>query len=593
MKGLDLLQVFTDYRPVDFQDLYGFPIRETKRRVFIHQNLKTYYSQLAAAAQDQPVPSAAFRQWKEFFETGNRTGFEKRYFHRRLMLGTAYILAVMEGKEEHVKALEDIVWEICSEWSWCVPAHMKEPVRLAKEQLCPEIDLFSAETAHSLSEIHLVLGDKLDALVAERIKSEIDRRIISPMCDPACAYNWEKRTDNWSGVCGSCIGMTVLMIGSDKEKQIILPRIARSLDYFLKGYGDDGYCREGLAYWEYGFGYFIYFAQMLRASAGLDLFQDRKISNIGAYSDAVLIRPNCAFTYSDSSKMKIHPGIQTFLNREFPDRSGSPPSKPELQDDPCFRFGHMTRNLWWHHPDSEWTKHAERITTYYPSAMTVIHHSGEFAFYAKGGNNGEPHNHNDLGSFMVHAFGENLFVDLGAGVYTAGYFGKERYEHLQPSSKSHSVPAIQGKEQKPGIESAAVLIKQETGRKSAFLSMDLTKAYDVEDLRFFSRSFRWKIGKYGARLSIEDTFQTKGMIHVTERWMASVQPEWDGRSAVWETKRGIATGTPDQQPERIRVETISYQEHDGSEKTCWMFYAVYRVNKVERLTWHFDFRLKG
>lgn len=49
---------------------------------------------------------------------------------------------------------------------------------------------------------------------------------------------------------------------------------------------------------------------------------------------------------------------------------------------------------------------------------------------AKGGNNGEPHNHNDVGSFFYLVGDEMLLTDLGAGEYTKEYFHEGRYRIL-------------------------------------------------------------------------------------------------------------------------------------------------------------------
>ena len=62
------------------------------------------------------------------------------------------------------------------------------------------------------------------------------------------------------------------------------------------------------------------------------------------------------------------------------------------------------------------------------------------AFAIKGGNNGEPHNHNDVGSFLYFIGEEEIISDLGAGEYTKAYFGPERYSVLCCSSRGHSVP---------------------------------------------------------------------------------------------------------------------------------------------------------
>ena len=61
---------------------------------------------------------------------------------------------------------------------------------------------------------------------------------------------------------------------------------------------------------------------------------------------------------------------------------------------------------------------------------------------AKGGHNGESHNHNDVGSFLVYCDGKPVVVDIGLGVYEKNTFNERRYEILQMQSLYHNLPAI-------------------------------------------------------------------------------------------------------------------------------------------------------
>ena len=81
--------------------------------------------------------------------------------------------------------------------------------------------------------------------------------------------------------CRKCI----FILRTDEEIQTVLPRIKETLEYYLKGFGDDGACVEGINYWAYGFGYFTYFAQLLyQYSDGKDnLFDNKKVENIAVF----------------------------------------------------------------------------------------------------------------------------------------------------------------------------------------------------------------------------------------------------------------------------------------------------------------------
>ena len=46
--------------------------------------------------------------------------------------------------------------------------------------------------------------------------------------------------------------------------------------HFIGGFTDDGYCSEGMGYWNYGFGHYIMMGLAVRAATKgkLDIFQD-------------------------------------------------------------------------------------------------------------------------------------------------------------------------------------------------------------------------------------------------------------------------------------------------------------------------------
>ncbi len=68
----------------------------------------------------------------------------------------------------------------------------------------------------------------------------------------------------------------------------------------------------------------------------------------------------------------------------------------------------------------------------------------------KAGSNNEPHNHNDVGSF-IYAVNDTIFLtDPGAGLYSREYFSAKRYENIFANSYGHSLPVIGGKLQSAG-----------------------------------------------------------------------------------------------------------------------------------------------
>ena len=77
---------------------------------------------------------------------------EKVYFERRLRLNTFALLTLLEPDRGYRTALQEMIWSICDEYTWCLPAHLNAE---SPGGIKGTIDLFSAETGFTLSEIRI------------------------------------------------------------------------------------------------------------------------------------------------------------------------------------------------------------------------------------------------------------------------------------------------------------------------------------------------------------------------------------------------------------------------------------------------------
>ena len=119
---------------------------------------------------------------------------------------------------------------------------------------------------------------------------------------------------------------------------------------------------------------------------------------------------------------------------------------------------HLTRalDLLFHAPAGETETAAERKTdTWLPDLQVRLVRRGAWTLVCKGGNNGENHNHNDVGSFILSLHGEPAVVDAGNMVYTAKTFSGERYTLWNVQSAWHNLPEFGGCGQRAGGEYAA------------------------------------------------------------------------------------------------------------------------------------------
>lgn len=91
----------------------------------------------------------------------------------------------------------------------------------------------------------------------------------------------------------------------------------------------------------------------------------------------------------------------------------------------------------------------------FDSLGVAIFRQGPFCVAAKGGHNGENHNHNDCGNVIVYADGKPILIDVGVGAYTKDTFSDRRYSIWTMQSSYHNLPEINGYMQGTGKEFAA------------------------------------------------------------------------------------------------------------------------------------------
>ena len=190
-------------------------------------------------------------------------------------------------------------------------------------------------------------------------------------------------------------------------------------------------------------------------------------------------------------------------------------------------FCDLVRNILWTERLHD-TANAQKDTMYFSDAQWYIAHRTGFGFAAKGGHNDEPHNHNDLGHFILATAHGQVLCDLGAGVYNKAYFIPDtRYDVIHTNSLGHSVPIIEGHQQVAGREHCAVVF--EHGQDT--FSLELAKAYDLPGLQSFQRSFHIAANGF----ALLDTFGFSGdVLSIIERFVTPIMPI--------EQKNGIRIG---------------------------------------------------
>ena len=400
------------------------------------------------------IPATTYSRYRAFARVGDRAPYETPYYGKRERLHAA-ALHLLLGADEYRDAVHDYLWAICEETTWVAPAHTRV------------IDLMAAETAFGLAEIVALFGPALDAEVRYRVRDEIERRIFAPFLSGYYDLRWFNGGDNWNGVCAGAIGGAFLYLEPDPE------RLARALTLILESlrafvataFAADVSTTEGVGYWNYGLTYPLIFAELLRGRTGgaLDLLAAPRLRQIAAFPAAMLLAPGHFANFADATaQIPLNPGLIARLAA----RSGETgllstlaPTAP-LQGAAASGLSRTLRDLlWWDGARQDAPPLADtllpasgiaRLTARGGAGATV-------ALAIKAGHNDEHHNHNDVGSFIVHVADETLLADPGPGRYDRDYFSERRYASPFANSLGHSVPRIAGQLQGTGRAFAGTL----------------------------------------------------------------------------------------------------------------------------------------
>ena len=532
---------------------------------------KDYREQLIKAGKEldrEDLPPLTAELFSEYARTGKRLNYETAYFARRKFLTVYAMLSILYGCKGDISRLEEVIDAVCAEECWALPAHVDTNERGWRET----IDLFAAETAFSLAEIISLLNGRLSPSVGEKARCEVFRRVLDPFMQSKfpCAW-WETSNMNWCAVCCGSIGAAAirLMEKGSRELDGLLERINGSITNYLDGFGDDGACLEGLGYYTYGMSFFAAYADLMyRYSGGkTDLFENAKLKNIALFPQKCCLPGGVTVSFSDSGQdEKYRVGLTAYLSRRYPG-VGVPDLSlaADLESDPCFRYVVISRDCFWAEQYAVGLGRGnDPWHTVLPDAQwSVCRSDNGCALAAKGGCNDEPHNHNDVGSFLYVCGGEVILDDLGAGEYTRDYLNENRYQNLCCRSLGHSVPLIDGKEQRAGAEYRA------TGFVSdgqGMTRMDLEAAYGLGEGEKITRQFLFE--KNSGVCTVTDSFSLRKHRTVTENLVTSYRPKMEGSGFVIETdKRKFRIEVTNAAAFAIKEET--YTDHHGVPKKVW------------------------
>ena len=555
----------------------------------VEKYLKTY-RELIFKRNDEYIPLKK-SDFTLFFETGDRLTYEKNYFAGRKAL-TVRALQVILSKENDWAVTEKLIGIInciLSEPVWALPAHCgKDAWDTGKYG----IDLFAAETAGSLAQILYLITGKIPEPEHKALVEAFKRRFeteIRSKWEKEKPW-WEEGNTNWTAVCAGNIGIAFVFLRkmgmiSDELLAIQNDRILRSLYTYLGGFGTDGCCREGISYYNYGMGYLLGLLELWEGE-GLCLEEVTKIKSeinkrhIPEFLFSIYLGNKRFVSFSDTTGTEpLNLGIFAYLSymngglilpKEY--EEGDIDGFELFGGEECGRFAPALREYLWveKYKESLKTGALPSESLLRDAEWYVARFENGLSFAIKGGNNKEPHNHNDVGSFMLTYRGIPVVAELGSGEYTADYFGEKRYEYLCTGSKGHNVPVCNGLYQKADTDGGAFEFRE------GVFTKDLSPSYGLEPGSLIRKAFSVRENETPC-VRIED----RSNYDLTESLITFEHPKIEGENVFitvypkeCEGKTFVITF---ENAKKLHCEEQSYKTHNGESRT--VFRVTGRKNK--------------
>jgi hypothetical protein len=449
----------------------------------------------------QPIPEQPDDLFLEFSRTGNRTHWQRVAGQRRGRVDAFALAECLENKGRFVPAFEEAVAALCAERTWMMPAHDGNLANFEGKSI--DIDLGSASLAWNLCTADYVLGDRLSPATRRLIRDNVSRRVLDPyraMVNGQRPPNWWiLTTNNWNAVClAGVTGSALALLESREDRALFVAAAQLYSRNFLHGFTADGYCSEGVGYWNYGFGHYTLLAETIRQATGggVDLFAGDAVRVPATYGTRIEILNGVFPAFADCS-VTARPSarILQFVNRVY---GLGLPGYDELDQYPggaLYEIGvYAFPNSASKAVPPAATGVRPTLRDWFDKAGVLVARPGAggsavMGVALKGGHNAEHHNHNDVGSYVVVLGSRPVLADPGSETYTARTFSSRRYESNVLNSYGHPVPMVAGKLQREGREAEGKVLLTDFTDPADTLKLDMKSAYDVPDLQKLERTF--------------------------------------------------------------------------------------------------------
>ena len=483
-------------------------VRTSEDFAIHRQELNTIYEK--SFGKSAPRPHSA-----EEILNNNDNGLWRMQFDH--LQSSAILSLIYPENEQYYNDLINTVWAYCNEYTWAPLGHYNSYYGRTPADYDPGlIDIFAASVAFGLAEIKNLFQDRFPQLLKDRIHAEIKRRTIEPYLSRK--FFWENHGNNWTAVCSGGVGGAMMYEFPEiylKERE----RLDASMQNYLDSFADDGVCVEGTGYWAFGFGFFVNYAALQKelTKGEFDWFKNEKVKTIATFMQKMYLDRDVIVSFSDCSMYQHMPlGLVHMLKSIYPnDIECLPYIYGHMEDNTHFNF--LLRSYIYYNPDYMSDSILSNVEYNMENSAIFVKRTPYYGFAAKGGNNGESHNHIDVGNFIISRNNKQIICDLGAGPYEKGYHDKLRYTFFHPSAYSHNLPIFDGIGE-DGIRRENVYIDHD--KSSSTIKMDIKNGYGIDFLSRLPRKFTFLENE----IILEDSYELTRDAEIKERFITLSKP---------------------------------------------------------------------
>ena len=498
---------------------FGAPCRERGLWGTLATNA-LFEKTLAAAARQlgKELPPWSDELYLDFSRTGQRPPGEKMMGSRHGPLRQMVWAECVENRGRFMPDLEKMLLGYVKEPTWTLPAHDRNLSSF--KGTAYTVDLASSAFAHELAQVLWLLGDKVSAGARAQVMAALEQRIFAPMRDSfrtGKGNGWLHAEMNWNPVClDGVVGTALAVLPTRAERGLFVAAGEHYSRFYLAGFTPDGYCGEGMGYWNYGMSHFVMLREHLWQATGgkVDLFADAKVRNAALYGiNLEMVNgvypaiADCRWGTTPSGEILSYMSRALGLGLTRFEAAWDPLAPRDLVSGPMHIFPNSLRSA----PPAVAAAAGPGLRHFFEQAGVLVCRTAPDATrpmgaVLKGGHNDEPHNHNDVGSFTLVLGRQALVADPGGPLfYNSRTFGPERYTAFKLfSSLGHDVPVVAGRAQIPGKTARAKILGTHFTEASDEFAMDIASAYDAPELKKLVRIFVFDRASHG--LSVTDEF---------------------------------------------------------------------------------------